>query len=263
MTDAGYVAADYSIDTALNSITVVGYIPIMTHRQALQYIALAGQSICYMDRNDVITIKQLTSVSTGYELDFNNAYKVPKIELDNLVKDVNVNVYNFVAEASSTTIFKGAIVMAGTQNVWVEYQDIANTVSASLDVGVLNSATYYTKAALLNITYSGTVTITVTGKKLNEYSYPVTTTNETTGDTLNVDNRLISNNSQATNVGTWIITEKNKRKKLQSEWRQNPALECGDIIDIETQFDTYTDTKVVKQIMEFNGALKGITEVRG
>jgi hypothetical protein len=263
LTEEGLTADDYSVDTALQSITVNSYIPILKTREALNLIAVAGNAICYIDRDNKITIKQLTATSTGYEIDFNNAYSTPAINLDNVVKTVDVNVSAFNNDTATTDIFKGAITLAGTSDIWIDYKDHAINGSATVDVGTLNSATYYTCSALLNITHTGTVTITITGKKLNKYTYPVTVTNDTTGDELKIDNQLITTNTQAVNVADWILAEKNKRKILTSNWRQNPALETGDIIDIETQFNTYTNTRVTKQIIDYNGALKGTTEVRG
>ena len=73
---------DYSIDTALQSIIVTATLPTATHKEQLQTIALAGQSVCYVNRYGTIIIKQLNSTPTGEIIDFNNIYQTPQIKLD-------------------------------------------------------------------------------------------------------------------------------------------------------------------------------------
>jgi len=263
LTEEGLTSEDYDIDSALSSISVTSYLPIAKTRELLHMIAQAGQAICYMSRDNLVTIKQLPTTDSGLDITFDNAYNPPQVTLDNTLKQLDVNVYGYEAEVDTSTIFKGAITLDGTQDVWVTYKDPATGGSASVDVGTINSATYYTNAALLNITHTGTVTITITGYKLDKYSYPISISNEETGDEISIENQLVTDNAQALLVANWILTEKNKRKKLKTDWRQNPAIETGDIIDIETQFLTYNGVRVTKQLIEYGGALKGYTEVRG
>ncbi|MEY2703884.1 MAG: hypothetical protein RLY43_2523, partial [Bacteroidota bacterium] len=132
LTEEGLTADDYSVDTALQSITVNSYIPILKTREALNLIAVAGNAICYIDRDNKITIKQLTATSTGYEIDFNNAYSTPAINLDNVVKTVDVNVSAFNNDTATTDIFKGAITLAGTSDIWIDYKDHAINGSATV-----------------------------------------------------------------------------------------------------------------------------------
>jgi hypothetical protein len=262
LTDFGFSASDYNIDTALNSITVYSYIPVMSHRDALQLIAIAGQAVVYVDRNNVIQIDQLSNTLQSYTLSFANSYNKPITELAPLVKNVEVSAYSFNSDAGTSEIYKGTLTLSGTVNVWVDYSEPATGGSASLSSGTLNSATYYTNGALLNITKTGDTTITVTGYKLNSYKTPVTVADQTDGATITVDNILISNATLADTVADWIIVEEGKKYISKSTWRQNPAIEAGDRITVENVFDDL-DARVTKQVFRFNGALSGESEARG
>ena len=179
-----------------------------------------------------------------------------------MVKNVEVSAYSFNSDAGTSEIYKGTLTLSGTVNVWVDYSESATGGSASLSSGTLNSATYYTNGALLNITKTGDTTITVTGYKLNSYKTPVTVADQTDGATITVDNILISNATLADTVADWIIVEEGKKYISKSTWRQNPAIEAGDRITIENVFDDL-EARVTKQVFRFNGALSGESEARG
>lgn len=262
LTDFGFTSSDYNIDTALSSITVYSYMPKLSYRDALQLIAVAGMAVVYVDRDDIIQIKQLTSPASTYTLEFANSYAKPVVELAPIIKSVEVSSYSFNSDSDSSELFKGTQTITGTVDMWVDYSP-ATEASASVSSGSINSSTYYTSGALLNITASGSVTITVTGKKLNAYKTPIVVTNSTDGVSITVDNILISDPNFADSVADWVIAEEGKQyKSKSSNWRQNPMLEAGDIITVENVFSSF-DARITKQNIKFNGALSGETEVFG
>ncbi|WP_338062439.1 hypothetical protein [Sporosarcina limicola] len=83
------------------------------------------------------------------------------------------------------------------------------------------------------------------------------------GTNLKCDNPLINSLSLATSVAEWIIGESNLRALYQVNWRQNPALECGDIVIIEDSFGAEKQSRITKQEFEFAGYLSGKTETKG
>lgn len=83
------------------------------------------------------------------------------------------------------------------------------------------------------------------------------------GSTLKCDNPLINSIEQATDIAKWIIAESNLRALYQVNWRQNPALECGDIVIIEDSFSAEKQSRITKQEFEFAGYLSGKTETKG
>lgn len=83
------------------------------------------------------------------------------------------------------------------------------------------------------------------------------------GASLKCDNPLINSIEHASDIAQWIIAESNLRALYQVNWRQNPALECGDIVIIEDSFGAEKQSRITKQEFEFAGYLSGKTETKG
>lgn len=85
----------------------------------------------------------------------------------------------------------------------------------------------------------------------------------TNGATYKIENPLINDELQAERLADWMFTEYNMRAYYRANWRQNPALECGDAIMIENSFGVTKKGRIVKQEFLFDGALSGNTEAVG
>ena len=83
------------------------------------------------------------------------------------------------------------------------------------------------------------------------------------GSTLKVSNPLITTAAHAQVVGQWILNESQLRALYVVDWRQNPALECGDIVVIEDSFGGKKQSRIVKQEFNYEGFLSGKTETKG
>ncbi len=83
------------------------------------------------------------------------------------------------------------------------------------------------------------------------------------GSTLKCDNPLIQSVEHAESIAQWILDESNLRALYSINWRQNPALEPGDIVLVEDSFGMKKQSRITKQEYEFSGYLKGKTETKG
>lgn len=83
------------------------------------------------------------------------------------------------------------------------------------------------------------------------------------GVTLKCDNPLINTFEHARKVAGWIIEESNLRALYTINWRQNPVLECGDIVLVEDSFNAKKKSRILKQEYEYQGYLSGKTESKG
>ena len=83
------------------------------------------------------------------------------------------------------------------------------------------------------------------------------------GSSFKIDNPLINTEERAKEVADWIIKESNLNAMYKTVWRQNPILECGDIILVEDSFNAKKQTRIIKQEFEYRGYLRGNTESRG
>lgn len=78
-----------------------------------------------------------------------------------------------------------------------------------------------------------------------------------------INNPLINSETVAAEISEWMFREYNFIADYRANWRQNPALECGNIILIEDNFDTKRKGRITKQEYNFAGYLDGITEAKG
>lgn len=110
----------------------------------------------------------------------------------------------------------------------------------------------------------GAVMITVqnfeTGKKT---TYTLKDTSVKNGIIVKHENPLIISESHALDVAKWILRERSLRALYEVNWRQNPALECGDIVLIEDSFGAKKQSRILKQTFEYASYLSGRTETRG
>ncbi len=83
------------------------------------------------------------------------------------------------------------------------------------------------------------------------------------GKSVKLENPLINTVQHAQRVAEWIIRESNLRAIYDINWRQNPALELGDVVLIEDGFNEKRRSRIIKNEFNFDGALSGKTETKG
>lgn len=83
------------------------------------------------------------------------------------------------------------------------------------------------------------------------------------GVSFKIDNPLINTFEHAEDVANWIIEEYNLRAIYTINWRQNPCLECGDIVLVEDSYEAKKLSRITKQEFEYAGYLSGKTETKG
>jgi len=81
---------DYSIDSALSSITVTGTLKEANYRDTIQTVALAGMSVVYCNRSGTLYVKQLPAAASTTDIVFDNVYHEPQIKLNKLINTVQV-----------------------------------------------------------------------------------------------------------------------------------------------------------------------------
>lgn len=79
---------------------------------------------------------------------------------------------------------------------------------------------------------------------------------EPLGETITIDNPLITDTNRATALGDWLATHLGHRMTLDSSWRADVRL---DVLDIVTNENSYTTNRVRMTDVEFkyNGAFRG------
>ena len=249
------------IDDSLKNIYTIAPLPIDTHANCLQMITNAGGCVMYQDRNGILRITKLSTVVSDYIINDFNSYSKSDLSLTKPLKQVDVPYYSYSVSGESTELFKGVVNINGSSDVLVTYSGMATNVKATLTNGTLNSAKYYTNACVLNITASGSVTIAVNGNSLESSSVMVSTLGSDKGETVSVDNPLITSQERAIAVGSWVRDYMKNRMQLSSSWRADPRLDALDIVNNENEYGT-NHMLMTNVSYSYNGAFRGSGEGR-
>jgi hypothetical protein len=99
---------NYSIDSALLSITTNSLANKTTCRDILQMIAIAGRANIYVTRDNVITLKQISLGTSDDRIDFDNMQSESEITLDPIVKQVDVTYWSNLSTSGISTVTSSA-----------------------------------------------------------------------------------------------------------------------------------------------------------
>jgi hypothetical protein len=172
---------------------------------------------------------------------------------------VNVSVYQYFDEDTTTELYKGTLQLSGINTVWVTYSNMAKTATATVTGGTLESVEYYTNACKLTIAAEGEVNIVVEGTTLKSSKTDVVTPSGVSGEIISLDNPLITNQERAVAIGIWVAKHLINRLSASSSWRADPRLDVLDVVNIQTEYDDYK-TVVTNVSFDYNGSFKGTSE---
>lgn len=249
------------IDQKLKNIYTVAPLPIDTHANCLQMIANAGECVIFQDRNGLLHIETLAKVETDYSINLFNSYSKSDITLSKPLQQVDVPCYSYSKASEISELYNGSMNINGTSDVLITYSNVATDVTATVSGGVINSASYYSNVCVLTITASGTVNITVKGYELSTSNIAVNITSGTTGETISIDNPLITSYDRAISVAEWVENYMKNRTILTSDWRADPRLDALDIVNNENKYDS-KKVLMTNVSYSYNGAFKGSGEGR-
>lgn len=213
----------YSIDDSLKLITS-NFTARLNSREALQHIGIASGSAVFQDRAGKVVIKPFTSL------------------------DASSNYLTYVGQSGLYAGVAGAypLVTTGAGMKYVDFDNMYDIPEITLDKSI----------------YQVVINVRV-GDTTHEKVYTNTSIAGTNGASFNIDNPLIITDAMADKVAAWYIRESNYNAIYKANWRQNPILECTDVILVEDSFDAKKQTRIYKQEFKYEGYLMGITESRG
>lgn len=257
---------NYTIDTALQSISTSGVLPAMTHHDALMSIAQAGMGVVYVDRTNTLHIRQTVSMQPLNPMPYTEQLTLsmqetyPKIASQDPYNYFTIKIYSNSIAGSSSTIYSGAVTLTAQTSLWVTYTTpaSASTCVASVSGGSLVSALYYTNAAYLTISGSGAVMITITGNAMTSSAVQSVLNNSGTQpvNEVDLDNPLVINATMATNILNWYAAECLNTFLYEVESWGDPSLENGDILAWDSQYFTNSRyAKLIRQNFRFSGTL--------
>lgn len=259
----------YEIGEALQNIYSSGYMPKMTLREALQHVGIMSRAAIYCTREGAICIKRLGNTAVD-SITFDNVYQEPQVKLDRLVTAIDILVNTYFEGSEEKEILNTTLPINGEETVYLEYGTPVYNVDAGVTVAGAESYSIigkYNNGIRLTLTGASNVSVVITGKELlttkTTYTLKNAQDKKEEGVTLKVDNPLINDAQTARGVAEWLLTQYNQRAVYETNWQQNPALECGDIVLVEDSYGANKPSLITKQEYDYQGYLFGKTTSRG
>jgi hypothetical protein len=215
---------EYEIDESLKDVATTGFTDTRKVREALQLIAIAGMCVVRQGRNGQVILEHFE------ELKYETGY----ISWTGLA-------------TTGTGEFAGPDTYA---QVYVDYQ--------------FQQISFDNAYEIPKITLGSQVkSLTFTINKTTPYDIQYDNSTVKDGIGYQINNPLIFDEDHAAEVAAWMFTYYNFIADYQATWRQNPALECGNIVLIQDRFGNKKKARITKNEFDFQGFLKGMTEAKG
>ena len=269
------ITVTYNIDPALTNVMTRGLIPLMSHHDALMYVAQAGTAIIWMDRNNILNIKQSTATASLNTMPFSEELTLamqesyPKIATQNPYNYFTANLSSYGESSSTSSVFNGTFPITGAATVWCAYDSPTNgsSVVATITGGTFVSGVFYSNGATIAVSGgTGSVSIALTGFTISSTSSQSVIDNHGTQpvNSVDINNPLLTTASMVTNVLNWVAAECQGIYLYETESWMDPSLECGDVIYWDSQYATNTkQAKIIRQEFRFNGTLSGTINGKG
>lgn len=97
----------YTISDELKAIPVYGYIPVCTHREALQQVCFAIRAVADCSRSNTINIYRISSTPESRIAQNRVFENGSSIKLKETISDISITTHKYVKESTSSTIFEG------------------------------------------------------------------------------------------------------------------------------------------------------------
>ena len=235
--------SDYQISNKLKNRWTLGYLPLVSHREALQLIAAAGCCTLRTDDNGAILIGELPDAPAAedYMIDFTKLEVEPEVEKIEPLGTISVKYYTGYSAKSEKKSLGG---VAGRHyqsfSEWVDYDKSINHMVFVMDEGVekkdVHYETYLYGADFWVENPFGLVETYVEGYDFDLISSSVQMQAEKTGESVEYDNPLIGSREQAQDVAIWMSGYLRQRNRYKLKVRQDYRLCVGDIVYFRSQF---------------------------
>jgi hypothetical protein len=234
LTNAGI--SNYSVDDSLKQTTTTsGFKDRISSRDALQHIGIAGKCAVFQDRYGVLQVKQFST-----------------LDQSSLYSNYVTSQLSFFGYPTSGTMPKNYLTEDTDSGMrYIDFDNMYTIPEIILDKSIYQLVIkVYTGGASVDRVYTND---TIAG---------------TNGESFTIDNPLINSNELADDVAQWFMNESNYNAVYKSNWRQNPVLECADVVIVESGFsdgtnDVVKQTRIYKNEYNYEGYLYGNTESRG
>lgn len=179
-------------------------------------------------------------------------------KIDNL-KEVSVARYVYLTDAEASDLYEETTTKT---QLHVELGCLAQDIQITVTGGTLASSKIYGRAVDMVLS-SGTKTVKITGKRVNESTVVVSYEVASDGEVDVEENPLVTEDEMSDALAEHVAKYLQMRNTYDADYRGNPELETGDIIGLQTRYTDEMDALVLVDEITFNGSLKGKVKVKG
>lgn len=234
--DAGFVLSGtgeilIDLQPALQSIGLTGYLPIVSHREAIQQVAFAIGAAVDTSRSDRIRIYRVTDTAAG-TISRKRKFTGQSVSLRQFVTGVEVTEHAYSIGTESKELFKG--VLSVGRNM-VTFSNPASMISVSGAALIKADVNY----AIVDVTVEGEIIVTGTEYVDNTRTASVHIANLPSGQIPNIlqvkDATLVSRSNSAS-VAQWVFGWNKKRIQQEFPFIQDTE-SVGSSYRVETLYD--------------------------
>lgn len=250
------VNQEYAVDFNViftNGNSVIHTIEVRNHsgvdytveQEVINYTKITVQILSWSDPQHRAKVEVINGGrTTDYYLDYNTALEVPPINKREQLRKVNVISYLYGVEETETDLYTMSdLVLNGSQDFQITYEP-STDIRVEITGGTVTSSAFYAETGFLSVTGTGDVNITVKGKLLIVKEMTVSIDVNHNGEDCPIDNPLITNATQAGQVGEWVAAYCKLRNSYEFAFRQDFRLDVNDVIFTRSNFETMFPARI-------------------
>lgn len=219
----------------------------------------------------MLSIPKVSGPAPVTYLDYEILEDTPEITTIKPVKAVETYIYDYTTDEETSEIYKGQRYVSGTETFSIKFNKPAKECKITLksvDAGAaepkLVKSTLYAQAAEMTVTAVGNIEILVEGKEVTVESSTLRIDSSIDPSLVpdsqveTIDNKLITNKTVAEDVIAFNSYWYNSRYTYNFDWRQNPAIELYDPVQVHDDFDRNNTILITERNIDYlDGTLSG------
>lgn len=262
------------VDAHINGKITGRYVPAISKLEKLQLLGIVGCGFLNASRyNSLIFSKIPEEVSTRINLI--DMLKKPVLEEQVRIKGVKIKDYglwNADFSKNKEVLFCGNFEIYGKKKVYINFDNsvytgsfddlkITNGTLISSNITTESGQFYRTSLVVLEIKSPGIAEVELKGRREAENDTYVIYNNRDQGEEITIENRYI----YETQIQTFAplinqyYQDNDDKFKATIEYFGDPSIECGDLLEVETEYG-YKNIFVSKHQLKFDGGLTGLIE---
>ena len=248
-TSAGFDNSYYSIANDIQNIILTGYIPVCTHREALQQVLFTVGAIANCARNDIIELYRVAQSQQPNEISNSNILKgTREIEQGDVITGVLLKTHNYTQGNEQKILFEGQL-SAGTHKI--VFANPSYNIACS--IGIIQSS----NANSVKINLASTGYVVINGYEYIDNTQDVLVPNSNLvgnepSNVLKIESVYLINSSNANTIGQRVIEYYNARYTTKFKFILDDE-KAGDNVTVEESYGNILNGYITELDIDLTG----------